>query len=203
MATQTITATNLKQGMYYSYNIQEPTSSYAVSTNLSAGSFSSHHYVLKFTIPKFSGKSTKITIKLTYFSNVAFDSQTVNCILATSPSNFGSYSSSSALPSDPYRIGSTSCTVKKSSSTFSFSFSTNNIKSEQTYYIMVYTMQWIVQIKSVTQHLITLTYNPINSITYIDNGTAFEIYECYIDNGSTWEQYKPYIDSGTAFEAYG
>jgi hypothetical protein len=60
--------------VYDSFKIQEPYSSNAVSHNLSAGTYSNHHYVLKFTIPKFSGKSTKITIKLTYFSNAAFDS---------------------------------------------------------------------------------------------------------------------------------
>lgn len=201
MATKTITGTGLKQAALGSSLTTEPTSTSSVTLNTSYW-----NYVLKFTIPTFIGKSTKITIKLKYTAgNIASQLSTGACVLATSNSNFNKYLYNTNVSgvSDSYRLNYASYTFKKSTTaTTSIEMTSSKLEGNKSYYILIY--QPIgVTFQATSNHIITITYEQPDTLVYIDNGTAFETYECYIDNGTTWEQYAPYIDSGTAFEAYG
>ena len=48
----------------------------------------------------------------------------------------------------------------------------------------------------------TITGEETEAVIYIDNGTAWEAYQCYIDNGTSWDLYMPYIDNGSSWDMY-
>lgn len=50
---------------------------------------------------------------------------------------------------------------------------------------------------------ISATYEKVDAVVYIDNGTGFDAYEIWIDNGIEWEQYIPYIDNGSDWDECG
>ena len=50
---------------------------------------------------------------------------------------------------------------------------------------------------------IRITYEELNGLIYIDDGTKFNRYIVYIDNGTGWDMYMPYIDNGSSWDICG
>jgi hypothetical protein len=49
---------------------------------------------------------------------------------------------------------------------------------------------------------VTIDYEELNGLVYIDDGVEFNGYQIYIDNGTGWDMYTPYIDNGTSWDLY-
>lgn len=79
-----------------------------------------------------------------------------------------------------------------------------------TYYICFWAVSSNSDVFTSTLHVVgtgdyamTITYDELQGMAEIDDGTAFAKYTIWIDNGSIWEQYAPYIDNGSSWELYG
>lgn len=168
-----------------------------------------YNFCLKFTTPKFSGRSASLSVTMNAMENSPKASTIpLRWALCSSDTNFANYQSKEDVTDSKQIVtGTASFAVESSYKNCSaFTISTDSLKSETTYYLIIYSKKGVTSQNSLvfnqaTKHSITVKYYDAG-LVYIDNGSGFDAYEIYIDNGSSWDAYEAYIDNGSKFELY-
>lgn len=208
-------ATNTIAGTIISHDRSHGSSWVGYATDLVgyAGSNYSEYntYILKFSIPAFSGISESVTITLNMVQSSGGASITLRYALCTSDANKGDYCNTYASVSDTYQIKSGTLSLTDLATAGSYktiTIDTSGVSGDSTYYLIL----WAYTSTSNPNHVqfprldsttpsVSVGYN--NGLIYIDSGSGLEPYEVYIDNGAGWDLYIPYIDNGTGWDQCG
>ena len=131
-----------------------------------------YNYCLKFTTPTFTGTSSSVKFTISAMDNQPENSTVVlRYALCSSDANFSKYQTS-GTPSDSYQIktGTASFAVSSSYKNCSFTVSTTALKSNTTYYLIIYsragyTSQNSIHIRASSYHSATLNYTAKYTLT--------------------------------------
>lgn len=154
--------------------------------------------IIKFLAPSFSGVSSYLSIKLSANDTLGGE-DLVNYALCESDENYFMYYGATSEVDDPTQIASG--TTTQYSLRDGFNIHTDQLESQTYYYLVLWFSSDIeeyvrVYLNGARYHGITFNYKPIVSgdttvmtkegVFYIDNGSAFDEYECFLDNGTDW-----------------
>lgn len=141
-----------------------------------------YNYCLKFTTPTFTGTSSSVKFTISAMDNQPENSTVVlRYALCSSDANFSKYQTS-GTPSDSYQIktGTASFAVSSSYKDCSFTVSTTALKSNTTYYLIIYsragyTSQNSIHIRASTYHSATLNYTANYTLTTSATGSTITV----------------------------
>ena len=164
-----------------------------------------YNYCLKFKTPTFSGTSSSVKFTISAMDNQPENSTVVlRYALCSSDANFSKYQTS-GTPSDSYQIktGTASFAVSSSYKNCSFTVSTTALKSNTTYYLIIYsragyTSQNSIHIRASTYHSATLNYSlPTYTLT-LKKGTGIDSFT----GAGTYEEGTKATTVATASSGY-
>ena len=163
-------------------------------------------YILKFTVPEFTGKSQALTFALSVSefqrNGAASSSVDLRYALCNSDENFADYHKTTSPVPDVNQL--TSGRVSLSGNVAELSIEIGAITGGTTYYLILWGdntgsyRQDFCTLKASTNHTVMLDYS--NGMVYIDGGSSVDPYLIHISNGVGWDQYIPYIDNGTTWD---
>lgn len=79
----------------------------------------------------------------------------------------------------------------------------NRTLSAGTHYLYIWTAStstynyWKIYGYGTGTYAVKITYEEIQGLVYVDDGTSWGTYEVYIDDGTSWVQCVPYVDDGS------
>ena len=163
-------------------------------------------YCLRFKMPKFSGKSVKLTVGLS-LQRLSNSTVTFNYALCTSADNCQNYCWKMGDVTDDTQIvsGNQQFTILANYGLVTLDIETDALKSEETYYLYVWgkSQYSLSTVNTIDNHTVALTYKSNGGVRITTSAAQNKLHAAVIYVNGAWKRYIPVVYTANGWKRQG